>query len=212
MNCADNYGLAKQYLLESATPVNISAPSSRSEGLLALFQTDRTVCMIDLRCQSDFVSLNPEFASIAAQMAKLLAFNRDHPDSKALLSLCQSKFRESIDIFEIDNVTYDEAKEEHIGIYVHQRTPGFSLVGKAAAIVKLCSSKPVGGNCLSELASNIAKEIVALHDRSIDIDTLLKSQSAFSPKHTVAQMISLLEGGVGSKIHLQQILFKSLRK
>ena len=136
-----------------------------AEGKIALAESDdgRTVVMVEINCETDFVAKDASFmayiqtvadnalASGAADVEALMATESDGENLEHLRQALVSKLGENIQVRRITRLS----SEGHVGAYVHG--------GRIGALIDL-----EGGD--AEVAHDIAMHVAALNPAYVDVD------------------------------------------
>ena len=128
-----------------------------------------------------------------------------------LIENCRSKFKENIGIESVKTLELEsDSGLQVIGEFIHQKHS--PMTGKIGSLVKLKSSSSlIDREALSVLGTKIAKQVVALSDRNIDRDKLLKSEYMFSDIGTVKNFIAFHEEALKTDITLDGIEFAKIK-
>jgi translation elongation factor EF-Ts len=193
-----------------------------SNGVIALFNAADSLSLVEISSETDFVALNSDFICSASTIAEATSYldktsgpvSLDALPEEILkeISTCQSRFKENIALKYAVRCSLNAAHNEVGGVYIHQRLSDSLLVGKAAAIVRLCSDKPLQGPKLYNTACLLAKQVVALHDQKIDAQKLLDSECMVgSVSGRVGQVLDNVASELSTKVHLKEVFFRTLR-
>ncbi len=173
-----DYNMALDSLKKLATE-NVDASDKRGEqGLLGVRGNFKCLKLTRLRCESDFVAMNPEIVDLVAK-----SLGEENPSIQESVKYCCIKFKENI---ELSSEVFRADTNQILGHYIHSRLNLF--VGKAVGIITLnCTSEFDGA--AQNLANLLAKQLVACRTENLSISEFLKTEYFFDSVGSVQQLL-----------------------
>lgn len=172
-----NYDIALKSLNRIAVEESKQSAKTGNEGILAISGNFEQLKLVKLNCDSDFVAMSPEIIELASNAAL------QDVSSQEAVNYCRAKFKENI---EINTEMFNADKSQVLGHYIHQKIN--SVVGKAIGIVTVNydnSHVEVAQN----LASLLAKQLVACRNDQLSIPEFLQIEYFFEPIGTVEHLV-----------------------
>ncbi len=155
------------------------ASRATSEGLVVgkVAADNKTGCILEVNCETDFVARNPEFVDMTAELVEVVMKSKP-ASAEALLNEKQgsgtvkdyitekvAKTGENMNVRRLDVYTL-ASPHGAIGLYVH------AVGGKMGALLELQSNKEVPGAEISPLAREIAMHIVSAKPQYVSRDQI----------------------------------------
>ena len=174
-----------------------------------------------MRCDSDFVSRDPEFTSLAdtimqsilnsAGSSPVTHQSRFSSDKNIEEKICyyRTKFRENIGIESSHLIEVEPSKSQAIGHYIHQRLG--NNTGKIGSLVKVESEYITNPSSLEEIGNYLSRQIVALSDPEVNVAKLLNSEYLFAPIGTVRKFIEQYEEKLKCKIAVLDMAYVKIK-
>lgn len=149
------------------------ASRATSEGLVALASSDKGSAIVEIKCETDFVSRGDIFKNFAAQVANTVLENRPADDA-ALQKLVDADLKAQIGVLG-ENMSVgrfalmETPASGAIGSYIHSN-------GKIGVLVEMTCANPaaVADERFKTLMKNIAMQVAATSPLAVD-------QSALDP-------------------------------
>lgn len=140
---------------------------------------------------------------------KLSAYN--NMTIQEIINLYRSKYRENIGIETIKVLQGDFLNGQVIGQYIHQKVGSNVNVGKIGALVKIQSKSNDKMEQLEELTNMLARQVVALGDKELNISSLLNSEYLFTSAGKVSDFIDEKESLLNSKISVLDLFYIKIK-
>ena len=130
-----------------------------------------------------------------------------------IINLYRSKYRENIGIETIKVLQGDFLNGQIIGQYIHQKVGSNVNIGKIGALVKIQSKSKSNDKMeqLEEIANMLARQVVALGDKELNISSLLNSEYLFSSVGKVSDFIDKKESLIDSKISVLDLFYIKIK-
>lgn len=150
--------LAKKYLKKKGLDFVEKRKFRRtSNGVVYLLTDKNKVAMLELTCETEFVSINKIFLSTADKIARLVLDLESNEITEQMNIIIQGSIAIIKENMILRKVTFWKMKKnEYLGTYLHDDN-------KTAVIVKICSNRidQYGKDKMTELSNKIAMHICA---------------------------------------------------
>lgn len=153
-----NIQLAKKYLKKKGLDFVEKRKYRRtSNGVVYLLSEDNKIAMLELTCETEFVSINKIFLSTADKIARLILDVESNEITEQMKIIIQGSIAIIKENMVLRKVTFWKMKKnEYLGEYLHDDN-------KTAVIVKLGSNRmnKYGKDKMNEMSNKIAMHICA---------------------------------------------------
>ena len=178
---AENNGdveAAKEWLRKKGlSNANKKSDRATADGIIAAAATEKSVVLVELNSETDFVAKNDKFVALASDIAN------DALKSQAEVESLNSKFADAIveniatlgENIKLARVGYLNVKEHGaVNFYIHNAVSG--SCGKIGVAVALEADKAVPADKVQALARQIGMHIAAAKPEALDVAGLDQSK------------------------------------